>query len=198
MKKELDYFYVGRHYGGDQESLPNLIMRMGGCAAVTACDLCVYLTKYMGESLCDFDTNNFSKSDYVRLTNIMKPYLHPRMSGVNKTSMFIDGFKKYLADKGSNIKLSSFDGNEKAYKARAFVKAQIDNALPVPVLVLYHQNKLFKDYTWHWFIINGYNEVEGKMLVKVVSYGEWKWFDFDELWNSGYSKKGGLIKLEID
>lgn len=197
MKNELDYFLVGDHYGGDQESLPNLIMRMGGCAAVTACDLCVYLSKYKGVKLCNFDTNNFKRSDYIQLTNVMKPYLHPRLAGVNKTKMFIDGFGKYLACWDCDITLSSLEGSEPADVAFATIKSQIDNGIPVPMLVLSHKNLLFKDYVWHWFIINGYNCSNGKMLVKVVSYGKWVWFNFADLWNSGYAKKGGLITIEL-
>lgn len=197
MKRELDYFYVGNHYGGDQESLPNLIMRIGGCAAVTACDLCVYLNKYKGENLCDFDVNNFTKSDYVKLTNVMKPYLHPRMFGVNKTKMFIDCFGKYLADRDSKITLSSVEGSESVANAKELIKEQINKGIPVPMLVLSHKNSIFKDFVWHWFIINGYDENDSKMMVKVVSYGEWKWFDFEDLWDSGYSTKGGLIKVEL-
>lgn len=197
MRRELDYFNVGNHYGCDQESLPNWIMRMGGCAAVTACDLCVFLTKYKGESLCDFDVSNFSRSDYINLTNKMKQYLHPRIFGINKTKMFIDGFRKYLADRNSKINLSSIEGTELSDKAKELIKEQIDKKIPVPMLVLSHKNSAFKDFVWHWFIINGYDESDSKMQVKVVSYGEWKWFNFDDLWNSGYSKKGGLIRVEI-
>lgn len=196
MKKKLDYFYVGNDYGGDQEALTDFVMKMGGCAAVTACDICVYLTKYMGEDLCDFDANSFDERDYVKLTKTMKHYLHPRFSGVNTTKLFIDGFNEYLTSKGSNIKLSSLEGGESVIKAKELIKSQIDNGYPIPSLTLYHKNRDFKDYNWHWYIINGYEEFEDTMMVKVVSYGNWRWFDFDELWSTHHTLKGGLIKIE--
>lgn len=197
MRKELDYFYVGSDYGGNQETLTDLVMKMGGCAAITACDICVYLSKYCGEKLCDFDANDFSKSDYVSLTRKMKPFLHPRFSGINKTKIYVEGFANYVERKNSKITLSSLEGTESLHKAKSLVTDQIDRGIPIPMLVLYHKNPRFKDYTWHWFIINGYEEFEGEMMVKVVSYGEWQWFDFKELWDSGYSSKGGLIKIEL-
>ena len=46
MKKELDYFWVGEEYGGRQSLLPDFIMRFAGCAAVTACDSCIYMALY--------------------------------------------------------------------------------------------------------------------------------------------------------
>ena len=44
MKKELEYFYIGKAYGGNQEWFFDAMMRIGGCAAVTACDSCIYLS----------------------------------------------------------------------------------------------------------------------------------------------------------
>ena len=42
MKKELDYFTIEGCYGGNQDWFTNLVMHMGGCAAATACDSCIY------------------------------------------------------------------------------------------------------------------------------------------------------------
>ena len=44
MKKELTYFNIEDSYGGNQKWFKNLIMKFGGCAAITACDLCIYLS----------------------------------------------------------------------------------------------------------------------------------------------------------
>ena len=65
--------------------------------------------------------------------------------------------------------------------------------MPVPMLVLMHKNPKFKDFVWHWFLLTGYEEDGEKFMVKVVSYGSYRWFDFKELWNTGHKRKGGLI-----
>ena len=48
MRKELDYFWIDSAYGGIQDWFPERMMRLGGCAIVTACDSCIYLQKHRG------------------------------------------------------------------------------------------------------------------------------------------------------
>ena len=42
-----------------------------------------------------------------------------------------------------------------------------------------------------------YEETEDDLMVKAVSYGEYKWFSLKELWDTGYDKKGGMILYHI-
>lgn len=42
MKKELEYFAIEGAFGGNQDWFSNVVMNMGGCAAATACDSCIY------------------------------------------------------------------------------------------------------------------------------------------------------------
>ena len=170
-------------------------MRMGGCAAETACEMCIYLDRYKGTDLYPFDKNNITKAQYARFGNIMKPYLHPRLAGVNRLSIFIDGFKKYLDDNDSSIKLTGVEGSEDTETAKQKIIAQIDSEIPVPFLCLNHSNRRFKEYEWHWFLINGYDDTSGRLKIKAVTYSEYEWLDFEELWNTGRLPKGGFIIL---
>lgn len=56
MRKELDHFCVGEYYGGDQEWFSDSWMKIGGCAAVTACDL-----RYL------WRTGRLKKGGFVRI-----------------------------------------------------------------------------------------------------------------------------------
>lgn len=198
MKKELPYFYIDKSYGFNQDEFENLIMRGGGCACVTACDCSVYLKKYFGfEKLFDGDTNSVSRKDYIALTKKMRSFLYPRFTGIDKLDIYIDGFNGYLESVGeSSLKLSGFDANEDFEKAKKFVKSQIDLGYPIPYLLLKHKNNMLKDYIWHWFVLGGYEEFEDTFMVKIISYGEWMWFDFFDLYNNAYARKGGMIKFE--
>ncbi|MBE6719777.1 MAG: hypothetical protein E7571_03845 [Ruminococcaceae bacterium] len=197
MKKELPHYRIGTSYGGNQEWFGDFMMRIGGCAAETACECCIYLDKYKGTSLYPFDAQNITKRDYKEFGNVMKPYLHPRMSGIDKLSIYIEGFGQYLADRNSKITLGGIEGSEDASLAKLTLIRQIDSGIPVPYLCLYHKNPRFRDYEWHWFLINGYEQYGDVLMVKAVTYSSWEWLDFDELWNSGRQKKGGLIELRI-
>lgn len=195
MKKELPYFDIEGSYGGNQDWFSSFMMRLGGCGAETACDVCIYLDLYRNTNLYPFDKTSLTKADYVAFSNVMKPYLHPRMSGIYKLSMYLDGFGAYLKEQGSALRLSGLEGTESVGAAVAAVKRQIDNGYPVPCLCLNHADVRFKEYEWHWFILNGYDETENGFPVKAVTYSSYEWLPLEELWNTGRTPKGGLILI---
>lgn len=198
MKRELDYFLVERSIGFNQERLPNLTMRMGGCGAVTACDCCIFIKKHYGISiLYNGDTSNITKKEYISFTNIMKPYLRPRINGIDTLDIYIDGFSRYLSDvKDSAVALSGFSGNEDIEEAKRIIKRQIDSNMIIPTLTLNNKNSIMRDYRWHWYNIAGYDESDNDFRVKAISYGYYKWLDLELIWNTGYVKKGGLIIID--
>lgn len=194
MKKELDYFRIGNTYGGNQDWFPDFMMKIGGCAALTACDSCIYFDFYKGTKLYPYDLMQLTKRDYIRFGMRMKPYLRPRWSGIDTLDIYIDGFGKYLSDCGCKMPgMAPFYGNRKVREAEGVLKKQIDQGLPVPCLVLNHKSRTLKDYVWHWFLLTGYEIFEENYMVKAVTYGSWQWLDFEELWNTGYQNRGGLI-----
>lgn len=199
MKKELNFFKVDNDYGFNQDRFSNLMMKMGGCAAVTACDSFIYFKKYKGlEKPYPYDTKAITKKDYTDFSNTIKPYLHPRMSGIDTLDIYIDGINDYLKDiNETRLSISGFSADESMDKAKDFIISQIDNGYPVPCLILKHKSPLMKDFTWHWFLITGYNTFENTTMVKVVTYGIYQWFDLGTIWDTGYERKGGLIKFDI-
>ena len=46
-------------------------------------------------------------------------------------------------------------------------------------------------------MINGYDDSDGRFMVKAVTYSSWKWIDLSELWDTGYSRKGGFVIYEL-
>ena len=194
MRKELPHFEVGRAYGGSQDWFSSPMMRLGGCAAATACDCAIYFDRYFGTHLYPFDCKLVSKKDYVAFSNIMKPYLRPRMTGIDRLDIFIDGVNAFLADAGERtLHMSPFANGLPARKARDVVMKQVDAGFPIPYLNLYHVDRNFKFYEWHWFLLNGYEYWGDTLMVKAVTYGSWKWLDFDALWETGRTPKGGMI-----
>lgn len=194
MKKELDYFRIGNTYGGNQDWFPDFMMKIGGCAALTACDSCIYFDLYKGTELYPYEPLRLIKKDYIRFGMLMKPYLRPRWSGIDTLEIYIDGFQRYLSDHGcKTITMAPFHGDRKASEAAKVLKNQIDFGMPVPCLLLNHKSRALKDYEWHWFLLAGYELSEGRCMVKAVTYGGWQWLDLEELWDTGYQRRGGLI-----
>ena len=159
MKKELKYFEIDGAVGGSQEWFTNVVMYMGGCAAATACDSCIYLAREYGmEGLYPYDVKKLSREDYVRFGQRMKPYIRPRVGGVKELRWYVDGFSRYIADRGReleehfSLKMQEFSGDHSCKEAEAAVKEQLEAGLPVPFLMLKHKDsRRFQDFIWHWF-----------------------------------------------
>ena len=202
IKKELPHFYIGESLGGQQEwysRITDFGMNVGGCAAITACDCSIYFEKYFNlRGLYPFDLEKITREDYLRFGKIMEPYLYPRWSGVDKLEIYLDGFGRFLSDRGiKSLKMTGWSGENSFSDSQETVCRQIDKNYPIPCLLLNHQVSLLQDYVWHWFILNGYKVQDGEFFVKAVSYGIGKWINFLTLWDTGYSRKGGLILFEV-
>ncbi len=200
MKRELPYYEVEGKYGWDQDDFPGFWMKLGGCAAVTACDSCIYLDCYKGISgLYPFDSGKISRKEYLRFAEEIRQFLYPRMGGINRLEIYIEEFGDFLKEKHCVcLQMAPFPGTQSAEAAQRVITAQIDQGLPIPYLLLRHKNKAFNEYIWHWFMLTGYQrEKDGPFLVKAVTFGKAVWLNLDDLWDTGYEKKGGLILFEI-
>lgn len=206
MKRELEHFYIGASYGGNQDWFPTFMMRIGGCGAETACDSSIYFAMHRGiDGIAPEEPGSMTKEDYVDFAYRMRPYLSPRMSGIDRLDIYIDGYAQYLKDCGdTRISMTPLSGDVPWKQAREAVRRQIDEGYPIPTLILNHRNPRFKEYVWHWFLINGYddrteagpgtdNDSSGEFLVRAVTYSSYEWLDLKGLWNTGCIRRGGLI-----
>lgn len=199
MRKELDHFLIDGSLGGQQEWFSDYWMRIGGCGAVTACDVSIFLARNCNlPAACPFDPWEFTKEDYLAFGEMMRKYLSPRSTGIDRTEIYVDGFREYLADAGvTGIDFREISGTEDVETAVIEVRGQIDTGLPIPYLMLMHKDKTLDDYMWHWFILDGYDDTGAQFLVKVVSYGEGKWMDLRHLWRTCRRRKGGFVLLQL-
>ena len=196
-KKILDYFMIDGAVGGNQEWFKNVVMYIGGCAAATACDCCIYLALHRRmEKLYPYDVHRLTREDYVSFSMKMKPYLRPRVNGVNKLYMFTDGFGAYVRDAGrTDVSMKECPGTNDYEVAAGFIREQIESGYPVPYLMLRHKKAYYKDFVWHWFLCYGYEERPDGMWITVATYGQSHTFSLRDLWDTGYEEKGGLIGL---
>ena len=173
-------------------------MRLGGCAAVTACDSCVYFALRRGmANLIPFDPGQITRRNYLTLSERMKPYLHPRMRGIDRLEIYQDGFGAYLRDIGaSGWRVGALHGDAPFADAADALREQIRSGYPVPFLLLMHDNPAFDFYEWHWFLLMGYDERPDSLFAQAVTYGASRWLDFRKLWHTGRAEKGGMILFD--
>ncbi|MBQ7562168.1 MAG: hypothetical protein IJS99_10145 [Synergistaceae bacterium] len=196
-KKVLDYFTIEGTPGGNQDWLPEWDMNMGGCAAVTACDVCIYLSrqgKY--KNLYDHDSKNLSRWDFVNFAKVMKPYLTPRYHGIDFLETYICGLYDYFHDVNNNsLTLEGLSGGVDYENFSRAVINQINNNFLVPFLLLNHHDLELEDFIWHWFNLAGYEIIDNDIRVLTVTYGEYKWLSLKNLHDSKSERKGGIIRI---
>lgn len=199
MKKELPHFAIGSAYGGSQDWCTDNWMRIGGCAAITACDSSIFLMLHKGRrELYPYALNDITRKDYVDFADIMKPYLYPREGGVDRLEIYIDGFGKFLRDRGEkNVSMSPWSGEQRLLETKDVIKKQINGGWLIPALTLQHIRPSMQEYVWHWYLLNGYDEQKDVFLVKAVTFGTWRWLDFSLLWDTGFDRKGGLVLYDM-
>ena len=196
----LPYFSIDGEVGGNQEWFTNLVMKMGGCAAATACDSSIYFALYRNRpGLYPFDRHALTRQDYIRFGMQMKPYIRPRIGGVRTLAAYAEGFENYLKDRGEEgIAMEAFSGEESLEKADRAIREQIDRGLVVPYLLLNHRDrKKFEDFIWHWFLLYGYREGPQGLEVWTATYGEGTLLSLEQLWDTGEEEKGGLILYRL-
>lgn len=196
-KKILRYFMIDGAPGGNQDHLLEWDMNRGGCGAVTACDLCMFLAEQEKfRSLYPFNPHNISREDFINFASLMKPYLSPRYHGIDFLETYICGFYDYLNSIGSNyLILEGLSGNVPYDSFAQAITTQIDRGFPVPYLMLMHQDPALDDFNWHWFNLAGYEERDNELHVMTVTYGEYLWFSLRNMWNTGHKRKGGIIRI---
>ena len=199
MKKELDHYYIGDSYGGSQDWFTDLWMNRGGCGAVTAVECCISLALNRGlTQLYPFDASHVTKEDFLAFAMQMKPYLRPRPMGINKTSLFMDGFREYLATRPpTGLTMTSVEGSAPGEEAVDVIRRQLDLGFPVPYLMLLHHDRALEDFHWHWFVLNGYDEDSERFMVKAFTYSEWYWMDLRYLWDTRREDKGGFVVFSL-
>lgn len=197
-QNELSYFRIEGAIGGNQSWMRDIMMYMGGCAAITACDLSIYLAKNHNRPiLYPFDRNALTKKDFLQFSRIMKRFLGPRMRGIDRLDIYIDGYQSYLDYIGADyVSIAGLSGHESLQSAKDAVIEAIDRNIPVPYLLLKHKNPSFEDLVWHWFILGGYRKSRSELQVKIITYGHSYWVSLDALWDTGYAEKGGLIVVD--
>ena len=196
-RKILGYFNIDGAPGGNQDWLTEWDMNMGGCAAVTACDVCIFLSrKDEYRSLYPFNTEKLSRPDFVKFSSIMKPYLSPRYHGIDFLETYICGFYDYMASVQNNrLILEGVSGNVPYEIFARTITDQLDRNFPVPFLLLNHKNPILDDFQWHWFNLAGYEDDNGVLRVLTVTYGEYQWFKLSDIYETGYERRGGVIRI---
>ena len=198
MKRILDYFSIEGAVGGNQEWFKNVVMYIGGCAAATACDCCIYLALRRGMTqLYPYDVHALTKQDYIDFSMKMKPYLRPRVNGVNKLWMFTEGFGNYLKDiGGGRPEDAGTVRDRRTPDGGTFYQRSDRQRIPGALSHAETQERrTTKILCGTGFCATAMRNGMTDLWITVATYGESYTFQLKDLWDTGYEEKGGLIGL---
>jgi len=198
MKKELDFITIdGMYYGGDQNWHPtNKWMRLGGCSAVCACEVCAYLAKTFPDKrgLYPFDPKLISKEDFLVFFERMFQYVYPGIGGLTSIDKFARMFGKYVKSETTvQLTFDQLQGSEPYDKAEQYIREAIDAGLPLMYLLLSHRDRGLNEYEWHWFTVTGYEEREEGFFILFATWGKKCELHLRRLWETGKHWRGGMV-----
>lgn len=196
-KEELPYFHIDGQFGGNQSWFLDPWMHIGGCGALTMSDFLLYQAVCRGREECyPYNAEKLSKRDYKKFGMLVKPYLRPRETGIKDLDTFIEGAMLYLEDSEiEGFDMGKLDGYRPFAEAEEAVTDRIDHDMPVPMLMLKHQNRKFNFFEWHWFLLVGYERRQNEFYVKAATYGKEHWLNFNDFWDTGELERGGLVLI---
>ena len=197
-KAELKYFNIGSSYGGNQRWMMDPWMHIGGCAALTTCDILIYMALHQEKpELCPYPAETLTKKQYRKFAMSVRPYLQPRDSGIKDINTYIEGTRTYLEDVGeTGIRLTGIRGTGSYERAEAEILGSIDSGMPAAYLMLKHRDSAFDFFQWHWFPVIGYECRDDGVYIKAATYGKEHWLSLAKLWDTGFEEKGGIVLFE--
>ena len=170
MHRELEYFRIGDAPCFNQDTYPDFIMRLGGCAATVACETLLFFEqKGLMPPMRPRADEPLTRESFIDFAMEMKPFLRPRMTGIDRLELFTDGMLAYMKAHGAEegmeccscmFPIGTLPGDAPFEEAKAALIRQIDREIAVPCLTLQHRDHSFYDYDWHWFMLTGYADGE--------------------------------------
>ncbi|MGI5900004.1 MAG: hypothetical protein ACOX8S_08815 [Christensenellales bacterium] len=194
---ELEFIDIEGHYGGDQHWLPTELMRRGGCSTVTAAEICAFLAAKdpLLRNLYPADHSAISKADFIDFCKRMFKFVYPRVGGLTKLSLYIDGFKAYAKSVGAPVEIETLSGDLPYEHAEEFLVKAIGEGSCLICLLLDHHDESLDDIIWHWFMLTGYEHHMGELNAIYGTYGKRGTVSLRHMWETGRRKKGGLIRI---
>ncbi len=186
------------YYGGNQYWFPKKFNQLSGCGPVVAANITAYLSQTFKDKYNDLYPYKgiVNKKDFTLHMVEIRKYVKPGIFGLTSVNKFSDGVLAFSKNRG--VSLTSHILDEKAdsiQEAINFILEALSQRLPIAILVLKHQNKEFKEFTWHWMTITGLNlkPESNTFYISVSTYGEHREINLDLLWNQRRSKD--IIRL---
>ena len=194
-----------QYHGGDQEWYQEEWHRRAGCGPTTAATLLYYLAQRDAGMQALWPTAPArTRADFQQLMDLIWRYVTPGLRGLNQSSMFVDGVKRYATERDVSLVAQALDIPETIGKRRHFARFRAfllqGLAADCPVAFLNLSNgKVANLHSWHWVTIVAAPAAAHPEVTElpVVALDEGKTFAFDlRCWYETSLLGGALVWLD--
>lgn len=186
------------YYGGNQYWFLKKFHKLSGCGPIAAANITAYLSQTFPDkynALYPYK-GTISKKDFEEHMAHIRKYVKPGFFGLTSVQQFSANVLAFSRERGVSLIPHILEDNTTTLtEAISFILEALSQRLPVAILVLKHQVKEFKDYTWHWMTITDLkiNSIENTCYITVSTYGKRQEINLEMLWNQRRTKD--LIRL---
>lgn len=181
------------HFGYDQEWYPQKRQKLAGCGPTVGAMTVAYVErKHKGVSVATRD-----EAEKIML-RIWK-YATPRMHGLYKPRWLGEGLNGYFRDENLPFRAEVLSVSSVRLlappldKVKAFIEEGIRANAPVAFLNLHSGGEPIP-YHWHWMLLVGLEEKDGRILCTLWDEGKEYIFDLPS-WLSKTKFGGGFVRI---
>lgn len=186
------------YFGGNQYWYPKKTHQISGCGPTAAANLTAYLAIKFPDKLGTLYCNSspLNKTDFVSHMVEIRKFVKPGFMGLTSVHQFCDNISDFA--KSKNLVITPHimtDEDASMETAVSFITKALSGGYPVAILVLTHQVKALRDYSWHWMTITDlyYDKYKEQHFITVSTYGEKHEIHLELLWN--HRRKKDVIRL---
>lgn len=181
-------------YGGAQAWFSDKFSVNGGCGVVSAANILAYLAASDEKYARLYPKNSLSKQDFAAFMEELCGFVKIRNFfgqplGVWGKKRFEKGVLDYAKSRDVELSAVEFRGKMTLENAANFIKSALSENLPVAMLIGFNSrlknvqyvypsgNALNYSFERHWVTITELSENDGKITVKVSSWGAFAFID---------------------
>jgi hypothetical protein len=186
------------YYGGNQYWFLKKFHKLSGCGPIAAANITAYLSQTFPDkynALYPYK-GEINKRDFEDHMVHIRKYVKPGFFGLTSVQQFSANVLEFSRERGVSLIPHILEDNTTTLtQAISFILEALSQKIPVAILVLKHQVKEFKEYTWHWMTITDLkiNSIENTCYITVSTYGKRQEISLEKLWNQRRTKD--LIRL---
>lgn len=211
-------------YGGDQAWFPFTVGRHGGCGTVAAANITAYLADRHPSLAGLYEGSGFDQASFLRhmeaVYRWVRPWRLPLMGddpppwrnfgwtfGVWPIGRLARGTRRFAASRGVVLMDRRIGSRRPLEELLAFIADSLGRDCPVAMLIgrkpAYRWEAvtrpdgsgwLQRHFSLHWVVITKLAEREGRVMVKVSTWGGFTWLDL-RLWQEAGGLLPGLVSF---